>query len=437
MYTEMMNDISVSPVATDHLNTLTSFVEKLATGDLSQILPNPAPTDEFTSLYVNLQSLAVMMREKVTNLEKTNLELQENIAEKIALLHSINDGVVMLNAEKVITFINKSASNLTGWTTSELLNQKWSEIVSLALKDGQLVADSDPAQMTSENQAINIAGKPDYFYVRKDGTRFPVRITSTPISPHNQLQGTIIVFSDLTKEKAIGELKEDFLSLATHELRSPLTTMLWTLDMIIKNLHTQTPESLQPKLETVKRNGQNMNDLITDILTVTRLNDDALKENQKLTLLPELVQLLIDQVQPEAQQRKIAINFEITSPELSTLAYQVDPTLLSRCLKNLLVNAVRYSHPEGKVTITLTQKDKDICFTFIDHGIGIIEQDKPRIFEKFYRGDNIPSENLPGSGLGLFIVKAIVDRWQGNITLASQENVGTTVTVCLPLSVTN
>lgn len=252
----------------------------------------------------------------------------------------------------------------------------------------------------------------------------------------NPLSTLINQMSAKKQDQEISNLKEDFLSLATHELRSPLTTVLWTLDLLLKNLNTHTPETLKPKLETMQRNAQHMNELINNILTATRIRDGAVREQNKPTHIPELIQSAIDDVKKEADEKHITLALKVVNETDFEKEYQVNVNLFTQCLNNLLTNAIRFNHEYGKVEVTLATKGKDMCITIADTGIGILDADMPRIFEEFYKGQNIPQNNQPSSGLGLFVVKSVIDKWQGKITITSKENEGTSVEFCLPLTTT-
>lgn len=416
----------------NQISILKSYLTRVVAGDFTQDLPQPTTENEFTPIYAGIQLLVEVIRDEFATLEKTNYELQERVEEKLALLNSIGDGVVVLDQDFQVTFINHSASSLIGWSESEALYHNWLELVPLQKLDGSVVpADQRPFIISTATQEGQIA-QHTYYYVKKDQTRFPVSATTTPVKINDTQVGTIIVFRDITKEKVVAQLKEDFLSIATHQLRSPLTTILWTLDMLLQNPN-QDPEKVKTKLETIHRNAQNMSELITDILTVTRLGSDSLHEEKKPTRLPDIARSVIDQLQKEAATRQITMTLQINDHNLETREYQAEVKLLTQCINNVVNNAVRYSHDGGQVTIILDTDGDSVCITVQDHGIGIPEQDKAHIFDKFYRGQNVPEGNLPGSGLGLFIVKSIVTHWGGTLSLDSQENQGTTVTMSIPL----
>lgn len=423
----------LDPSTQSHITTLRTYLTRVVGGDFTQDLARPTTEDEFTPLYTGIQLLVEVIRQEFENLEKTNYALQERVEEKLALLNSIGDGVVVLDQDQHVTFINHSATQLLGWSEMEALHHNWIELVPLQKVDGTIVGANERPLIISAGLNDQEIAQHTYYYVKKNGDRFPISATTTPVKMNNTQVGTIIVFRDITKEKVVAQLKEDFLSIATHQLRSPLTTILWTLDMILQNPN-QDPEKVKSKLETLKRNAQNMGELITDILTVTRLSSDSLQEEKKPCRVPDIARTVIDQLQTEATTRQIKITLQINDQSLENREYLADIKLLTQCMGNVVNNAVRYSREGGQVELILDTEGDSVSIMVKDQGIGIPEEDKPHIFDKFFRGKNVPEGNLPGSGLGLFIVKSIVTHWGGTLSVESQENQGTTVTLSIPLT---
>lgn len=227
---------------------------------------------------------------------------------------------------------------------------------------------------------------------------------------------------------------EDFLSLATHQLRSPLTTMSWTLDLLLKNLETEPPATLRHKLEVINHNTHTMIQLVSDMLTVAHLTQNRITEDPQLYLLAPLIQNILEKLKTVTDQKGISIELQFLQPKLNTTRYSVDQTLFQQCLYNVIHNAIKYSRHDGKVEIAISTENSQVCISVQDYGIGISTTDQAHIFEQFFRGQNVPNETDSGSGLGLFIVQAIVQRWRGHISVVSQENQGTTIKMCLPLA---
>jgi two-component system phosphate regulon sensor histidine kinase PhoR len=244
--------------------------------------------------------------------------------------------------------------------------------------------------------------------------------------------GSVVGFRDVSREKAVEELKEDFLSLATHQLRSPLVTMRWTFESLFENYEKETPESLKRKLDTIYQNNQHMISLVNDILSVSRLNQNRLLQQKQPGNLIKVLENTLVQLAPETERRQIKFEMQIEDESLKTQLFNIDASLLSHCIENVAENAVKYSKLGGVIQIKVSRTGDKVCIAVSDNGVGVPEVDKAHVFEKFYRGQNVSQMDVLGSGLGLFVVKSIIENWKGTITLASKENEGTTVTMCVP-----
>lgn len=417
----------------DHIEALMPTFAQASIGDFSQNLKIPEQEDEFTSLYVGIQIMLEVVREKIQSTEQINRQLQERIEEKTALLQSIGDGVVVLDREGKVTFLNKSGSQLVGWSESETLGKHWIDIVPLELVDGTAVpSDKRPFDLSPHPVGEQIMDTTTYYYVRKDRIRFPVSTTIAPIVIDGEKTGSVLVFRDVTKEKELQQLKDDFLSLTTHQLRSPLSTMRWTLESLLAE-GDKLSIGFREKLENVYRNNQTMIELVDDILSVSRMGQGTLEEQKKPALLPSLLENALGQLKIEAARKHVVFSVEIKNESLKRKQYLVDATLLSHCIQNIVSNAVKYSNDGGAVYLVLDERDNQVCLDVKDQGVGISETDQPHIFEKFYRGQNVVQMNIPGSGLGLFVVRSLIKRWGGQIVFKSKENEGTIVTICIPL----
>lgn len=430
-----MSDSIYRQKVKERLDALIPIFAKAAVGDFSQDVVIPEEEDEFTGLLVGIQMILDTIREKLKGYEELNRQLRVRYEEKNALLQSIGEGVVVLDTEGKVSLFNHAASDLLGWTEAEMIGKKWIEMVPVEKVDGTRIESSlRPVAVkyppSPQNGSNGYAGT--YYYVRKNGTRFPMTVTITQLKLEGQDQGLVVVFHDVTREKQVEELKEDFLSLASHQLRSPLVTMRWTMEAMMEDSGREIPEALKKKIDVLYQNNQHMIGLVNDILSVSRISQGKIAEQKQPTNLVYVLQSTLAQMQPEADHRQIKFVVKIEDGLIRDQKYLMDASLFSHCIQNIISNAIKYGNQGSQVTVTLTPKNEKICVIVADQGIGIPEADKEHIFEKFYRGQNVAQMDFPGSGLGLFVVKSILDRWGGTISLESQENVGTTVSLCIP-----
>lgn len=419
-------------VVKEHIDALVPIFARASVGDFSQSVPLADHEDEFTSLEVGIQIMLDVIREKIKSYEDVNRQLRERYEEKNALLQSITDGVVVLDKEGKVTFLNHAAQDLTGWTENEMVGKSWAEIMPLERVDGTRVEIATRPMTVNYPPTSQDGSSETYYYVRKNSIRFPISATVAQVMLEGQDLGSIVVFRDITREKQLEELKEDFLSLATHQLRSPLVTMRWTMEALMEGVGGQLPEEVKKKINVIYQNNQHMIGLVNDILSVSRISQGRMVEQKQPHNLLRLLENILTQTQAEADHRQITFDVKIEDGKIRDQKYLVDASLFSHCMQNIISNAVKYGKAGSKVAITLSAQNGKVCLVVTDQGVGIPKADMEHMFEKFYRGQNASQMDVPGSGLGLFVVKSIIDRWGGTISIDSQENVGTTVTMCVP-----
>lgn len=231
----------------------------------------------------------------------------------------------------------------------------------------------------------------------------------------------------LATEKELNQLKSQFVSLVSHEFRTPLGVILASADLLSNYLDTLTPEEHAEQIADIKQSTRHMADLMEDVLVLGRVESGKMGYHPNTTDLVDFCQRLIDEML-SATNRRCPLPL---ATENITARARGDETLLRHIFHNLLANGVKYSEVGQPVRFTVQRAGDDAVFTVSDQGIGISTDDQKYIFEAFYRGKNASSR--PGSGLGLVVVKRCVELHGGTIQLQSAENVGTTVIVRLPL----
>lgn len=378
-----------------------------------------------------LEELRETLEKKV--LERTKDIKQDKIKDE-ALLESIGDGVVATDQNGKVIVINKSAEDLLGVTKIELIGKSFIRVVSQEDAQGNKIPDKlRPITLALSSEATTTTiTTATYYFVRKNGTKFPAAITVTPFILDLKTVGAIIVFRDITKEKEIDKAKTEFVSLASHQLRTPLTTVSWYAEMILKGDVGKIIPEQRKYLEEIYRGNQRMIELVNTLLDVSRIELGTFIIKPTLTDIIALAQSVADEQKPEIKKKKLIIveNFSQDVPVFST-----DPKLLRMIFQNLLINAVEYTPPGGKIEfgISLDKGKKEIQIKISDTGYGIPKDQQHKIFTKLFRADNVREKDTDGTGLGLYIVKSIVENFGGKIWFESEENKGTTFYVTLPL----
>lgn len=230
----------------------------------------------------------------------------------------------------------------------------------------------------------------------------------------------------LAEEKELNKLKSNFISMVTHEIRTPLALILGSSEILSRYLDRLTPQKRGEHLKTIDSSVQRMSGLLEDVLLFSKAEAGRMEFNPAPIELKQFCTTLMDELLSATNRRcPIELDCHVADPA------RADEKLLRHILSNLITNAVKYSPSETVVKISVTREEGEAVFVVQDRGMGIPDEDRKRLFTPFYRGKNVTT--IQGTGLGLVIVKLCVERHGGTIELASAEKKGTTVTVRLPL----
>ncbi len=225
-------------------------------------------------------------------------------------------------------------------------------------------------------------------------------------------------------------MKSEFVSIVSHQLRSPLSNLKWALEALMSGRLGKIEEKQTEYFKILKENNVRMGELVQNLLTVSRIETATLSQKKSEISLVGLIENVVSGFEPFARASNVKINFTF---EKDLPKVFVDPDQIKQVVENLLDNAVRYVKEAGQVEISLSKKDKTLYFEIKDNGVGIPKEDQKYIFQKFFRSSNVLRHQTQGSGLGLYIVKSIVEKAGGKISFESRENKGSTFWFTLPI----
>jgi len=268
--------------------------------------------------------------------------------------------------------------------------------------------------------------------IRKDGFRVPVADSAAPIKDHDgNIFACVVVFRDVTRERAVDVAKTEFVSLASHQLRTPLTCINWFGEMLLRGDYGELSDEQKTSVQEIYQSNQRMIDLIRALLNVSRLEMGTFRVNPSPTNLIDIAEEVTKELLPELKFHQIKFNKKY-SPKLPII--KVDRQLIHIVFQNLLSNAIKYSNKGGEVKLQIRSRGKNILIEVSDNGIGIPESEKDKLFNKLFRGETARKLDPDGTGLGLYIVKAILDHSNAKIWFDSVINQGTTFYVTIPKS---
>ena len=233
------------------------------------------------------------------------------------------------------------------------------------------------------------------------------------------------MFRDETKERELEMARAELVSFASHQLKTPLTSMSWSLEILKK---IKSDAESQKIIHEIDKTIEDMKKLILNILNISRIEQGTITFKPEPTQLVDIVLDILKESSSTIKQRNVTIEF--TKPERPLPEINVDPQYTHEIFKNIISNAIKYT--KDKVTMSFEKKDGSILFICSNNGIGIPKDEHSKIFSKFYVGSNVAKAGIKGTGIGLSIAKALVERMNGKIWFESEENKDTTFYISLP-----
>lgn len=396
------------------IRTIIEAVKPYQTGQKENIpeitLEKMKENDEFYQLAKTLNSLSDRIREQIKS-------ITEERNEKEAILESLGEGVIAVDHGLQVTYVNYIGSKMLGIPKKTLMHRPFPE------------TDNGPSFLLIQKCYDLLRNCQNQNTVLTDSVTIGLEkkvYIDLIAAPKALGSGAIIVLQDKSSHYKVIEMGKDFVANASHELRTPITIIKGFAETL-HDLPEMSREMLSDITEKIMRNCERMEKLVKNLLTLADLEnipESRFKECDLVTLVEDCRHILLS-LNPETQ-------IKIEKEEEHILLF-ADPDVLELAIINLLNNAVKYSKPPAKITISMSTLNEDeVELKISDQGIGIEPDDLEHIFERFYTVDKARSRRLGGAGLGLSIVKTIIDKHDGTITAASTVGHGTTFTIVLP-----
>ncbi|MFA5933466.1 MAG: PAS domain S-box protein [Microgenomates group bacterium] len=427
----------------DGLLSVTKFYadgKELIQSTIEDITAQKMAERELAKHAVELEKTKIAVLNLLEDLKVAKLEVENAKIKDDAILENIGEGLVVTDLNGKITLINKAAALMLGWEVKDLLGKELEKVVTLEDEKGELVTgDKRPCKIVINSYKASSCSivKANYF-VRKDQTTFPVALIAAPILLNHKVVGVVEIFRDITREKEIDREKSEFLSIAAHQLRTPLGSMRWSFEMLLNGDFGELPKDIKKMLSTIYESNQGMISLVNDLLDVSRIEQGRISNNPKPTNISDVVKSVIDQMQIDANNKEVTINLLEKKEKVPQL--MLDPLHLQQAISNLVSNAIKYNVAHGKVDIFFEKLANSIKISITNTGKSIPTDEQHRLFTKFFRGRDAVKSEAYGTGLGLFVVKFYVESWGGKVWVKSPslgDNQGTTFFVELPLKPNN
>ncbi len=380
------------------------------------------------------------IKETAENLARRNKEIQQEKEKDEAVLNSIAEAIVVVDQTGIIGFMNGVGLKLLGWEAEEVIGKSFHEIWNVKDIRGVAVVSGPIQQALSKGISSSTSA---YLYSKKDGTDLPVHVSVSPVMKDGVVNGAVAVFHDISREKEMDKAKTEFISLASHQLRTPLTALNWYSETLLAQGVDRLGPEEKNSVEEIHRSSRRMVDLVNLLLNVSRLELDTFSVDPIPTQVMDVAKSVLEELTGLSETRKIRIH-EILSENLPLL--NMDPRLIKIFFHSLLKNAVLYTPAGGTVEVevrTLKAGEQiagkavlvdSLLLRVTDNGYGIPEDQINQLYTKFFRADNVRDKNTVGSGLELFVVKSLLDSVGGKIRVTSVEGRGSTFYILLPLT---
>ena len=367
---------------------------------------------------------------KMANAIKKEKHLHIKEQDKVSsIINNLTDGLIVLNNENKIVMVNPKAEKMLGIKARDILNlQVTDELANIPSFRNLSKVILFPISVSR----LKRTGEPMINEVKLFAPKeIILEVISVPIlNKDGEVYGFMEIFHDTTREKTISKMKSEFISITAHQLRTPLSAIKWTLKMFLDGDIGEVTAEQKEFLERAYNINERMIKLINDLLNVSRIEEGKFLYKFSVSSLEKIIQETVDLLSKQIRERNIKFSFQLPTGPLPKI--RIDSAKIRIAIHNLLDNAIRYTSSGGKITLEAKFEQDKIQIKISDSGVGIPTSEQNRIFTKFYRGSNVIKMQTEGSGLGLFIVKNIIERHKGKICFKSGTG-GTTFYITLPI----
>jgi PAS domain S-box-containing protein len=330
-----------------------------------------------------------------------------------AILESLAEGIVILDSDNAIESVNGAAESMFGRDEAKLVGQPFTFLL----------------DRRERRRQVPERGRRDFRGARADGSIFPLELSVSSITNEGR-RVRIAVASDVSERHELERLKDEFIALVSHELRTPLTSIGGFVDLVLDGEAGPVVEEQQHALRIVRRNVDRLQRLVDDLLFLHQLDAGAVTLTRAPVQLSTVARDAVAAARPHAERSGIDLALDVRTD----LHVEADRTRVAQALDNLVSNGLKFTPRGGSVTVRVFEAGDDAVVEVADTGIGIADEERSRLFERFFRTSAAVAQGTPGTGLGLVITKSIIEAHGGRLDVESAPGAGTTFRVQLPLS---
>lgn len=378
-------------------------------------------------------SLIELLKTEVADRQRAEREASHTAQQLTLILEAAADGLYGVDVDGRISFVNPAAAQLLGYTTAELVGQSAHDRFHGAGSGAP--GDASGCRLCAAARDGTALAPADIYFSRRDSRSIAIDCASSPLyGSDRRIVGAVVAFRDITmRQKAEAELRAtlamqtDFVSFVSHQLRTPISGVKWLLELALQE--TGMAAKARSFVEDAQRSAMRLASLVNDMLNLARMERGTFTMDLAPVDLPELTQDVLAELQPLCLSRRHRLQVD---PQASPLLISADRQLLRQVIVNLLSNAMKYTPDGGDIRISMSSRGGLVRWSIQDSGIGIPAAARSRLFEKFFRADNVLLIETEGTGLGLCVAKLIVEKLDGRIWCESEEGHGATFTFEVP-----
>ena len=353
------------------------------------------------------------------------------------VINSIDDGVITISQDGVIELINPSAQQMLGWQEKDAMGLNWQSILKFLTLDGKDVADVDnPVNQALETK--NPIHSDKFQLLTNSGKRLLIYLVCTPLGGQGG-GGQIIVFRDITKEKAEEREQAEFISTASHEMRTPVASIEGYLGLALNPATATIDDKARDFITKAHASAEHLGRLFQDLLDISKADDGRLKSQPEVLDVTSFVEEIFQGLAHKAKEKNLHYIFK-PRPDIEKgderyigpiFYVDVDPDHFREVTANLIENAIKYTL-SGSVVVDILGDEKNVTVSVQDSGIGIPAEDLPHLFQKFYRVDNTDTREIGGTGLGLYLSRRLAESMSGHLRVESEYKKGSTFFLDVP-----
>lgn len=398
--------------------------QRIANGNFAELI-SVSSRDEIGQVAETFNQMSVRLKDSYSRLA---VEKQRDET----ILENMGEGLIAVDEKAKVVLMNNVAAKLldlgeANETIGKLLYPLF-DIYEQNKKKTHVQKTHHPMyQALTKSKPINEV----YTFKKKDNRSIMINFSANPIILEKEVVGGIVVLRDVTHEREVDRMKTEFISLASHQLRTPLSAIKWFSEMLLSGDAGKLKDEQVDFAKNISDSTERMIQLVNSLLNISRIESGRIMVDPKPTDLRELVGGIVTDLKAKTEERQQTL---IVSVHADLPKINLDPRLIGQVYLNLLTNAIKYTPKGGEISVFISKKDDQVVSQVTDNGYGIPKEQQARIFQKFFRAENVAKVETDGTGLGLYLIKAIVESSGGKIWFESEENKGTTFWFSIPLT---